>query len=156
MARPLHPELVLAPDLELLGSVLDLGEGPPVALEDLFPDLLQADAPDARRRAGKVPLDHLVAQAHDLEDLGATVREQRRDTHLGDNLQERLLDGLDEVLLRFLRRNVAYEAGLDHVLDGLEGEVGVDRRSTVADEHGDRKSTRLNSSHANISYAVFC
>src|SRR3712207_8195817 len=26
-----------------------------------------------------------------------------------------------------------------------------------ADEHGaDRKSTRLNSSHANISYAVFC
>src|SRR3712207_7653110 len=25
-----------------------------------------------------------------------------------------------------------------------------------ADEGGDRKSTRLNSSHANISYAVFC
>src|SRR3712207_6937791 len=26
----------------------------------------------------------------------------------------------------------------------------------VLDEEGDRKSTRLNSSHANISYAVFC
>src|SRR3712207_8710688 len=26
----------------------------------------------------------------------------------------------------------------------------------VKDERGDRKSTRLNSSHANISYAVFC
>src|SRR3712207_7849161 len=26
----------------------------------------------------------------------------------------------------------------------------------VADQAGDRKSTRLNSSHANISYAVFC
>src|SRR3712207_7790773 len=25
-----------------------------------------------------------------------------------------------------------------------------------AEAHGDRKSTRLNSSHANISYAVFC
>src|SRR3712207_8754049 len=25
-----------------------------------------------------------------------------------------------------------------------------------ANEHADRKSTRLNSSHANISYAVFC
>src|SRR3712207_7516804 len=24
------------------------------------------------------------------------------------------------------------------------------------EDHGDRKSTRLNSSHANISYAVFC
>src|SRR3712207_7341916 len=26
----------------------------------------------------------------------------------------------------------------------------------IKDNHGDRKSTRLNSSHANISYAVFC
>src|SRR3712207_7799928 len=26
----------------------------------------------------------------------------------------------------------------------------------AADRHRDRKSTRLNSSHANISYAVFC
>src|SRR3712207_8864112 len=29
-------------------------------------------------------------------------------------------------------------------------------RSRVGDVHLDRKSTRLNSSHANISYAVFC
>src|SRR3712207_8751579 len=36
--------------------------------------------------------------------------------------------------------------------------VGVDhRRQPVGDDdRGDRKSTRLNSSHANISYAVFC
>src|SRR3712207_8664504 len=26
----------------------------------------------------------------------------------------------------------------------------------ISDHHQDRKSTRLNSSHANISYAVFC
>src|SRR3712207_7833982 len=31
-----------------------------------------------------------------------------------------------------------------------------DLRRRRADEHQDRKSTRLNSSHANISYAVFC
>src|SRR3712207_7360034 len=30
------------------------------------------------------------------------------------------------------------------------------RRHQQAQAHGDRKSTRLNSSHANISYAVFC
>src|SRR3712207_8464061 len=35
---------------------------------------------------------------------------------------------------------------------GVVGELGV----LVARDHGDRKSTRLNSSHANISYAVFC
>src|SRR3712207_7180178 len=35
---------------------------------------------------------------------------------------------------------------------GLEGMPGVDRVVPISD----RKSTRLNSSHANISYAVFC
>src|SRR3712207_8744124 len=34
-----------------------------------------------------------------------------------------------------------------HFLDQLVAEAG---------DHEDRKSTRLNSSHANISYAVFC
>src|SRR3712207_7910413 len=34
-----------------------------------------------------------------------------------------------------------------HVARAVEG---------LADLHADRKSTRLNSSHANISYAVFC
>src|SRR3712207_8209838 len=34
----------------------------------------------------------------------------------------------------------------------FEGGQGVDERLGL----GDRKSTRLNSSHANISYAVFC
>src|SRR3712207_8623363 len=33
--------------------------------------------------------------------------------------------------------------------------LDVDRLNVVQ-VHGDRKSTRLNSSHANISYAVFC
>src|SRR3712207_7535822 len=36
--------------------------------------------------------------------------------------------------------------------------VGVELADVVQQRagHGDRKSTRLNSSHANISYAVFC
>src|SRR3712207_8351650 len=33
---------------------------------------------------------------------------------------------------------------------GCDGDMGS------PDQRGDRKSTRLNSSHANISYAVFC
>src|SRR3712207_7753116 len=44
---------------------------------------------------------------------------------------------------------------------GAEGEVLGDarralRQPAVPDRRRDRKSTRLNSSHANISYAVFC
>src|SRR3712207_8497120 len=41
----------------------------------------------------------------------------------------------------------------------LQGQVAGTARHGVATEHehaADRKSTRLNSSHANISYAVFC
>src|SRR3712207_8175249 len=41
------------------------------------------------------------------------------------------------------------ECGVEHpAVDTASGDVGNDVR--------DRKSTRLNSSHANISYAVFC
>src|SRR3712207_8041633 len=46
---------------------------------------------------------------------------------------------------------------------GQEGGDQDESRATESSEHGvhlrcwvDRKSTRLNSSHANISYAVFC
>src|SRR5947199_1305079 len=34
--------------------------------------------------------------------------------------------------------------------------IGVGQGRTLADANGDRKSTRLNSSHLGISYAVFC
>src|SRR3712207_7364663 len=40
-----------------------------------------------------------------------------------------------------------------------DGDWGDDRRDRLMEAitlHIDRKSTRLNSSHANISYAVFC
>src|SRR3712207_7984951 len=39
---------------------------------------------------------------------------------------------------------------------GSVGGHGVPSVADVDDAAGDRKSTRLNSSHANISYAVFC
>src|SRR5258707_11333978 len=35
-------------------------------------------------------------------------------------------------------------------------ELDMTRRAVVVNRDLDRKSTRLNSSHANISYAVFC
>src|SRR3712207_9586519 len=43
-------------------------------------------------------------------------------------------------------------------LAGVDQRSGPDRHALSVEliRHGDRKSTRLNSSHANISYAVFC
>src|SRR3712207_7109222 len=48
--------------------------------------------------------------------------------------------------------------GDDVVLVGVVGLLEVDPEGDghVGIRRGDRKSTRLNSSHANISYAVFC
>src|SRR3712207_1836800 len=49
--------------------------------------------------------------------------------------------------------------GLERQLDAVAvrvQQVGRLRHNVVGGRVGDRKSTRLNSSHANISYAVFC
>src|SRR3712207_7639778 len=54
------------------------------------------------------------------------------------------------------------QVGIEVVLaveDRARGEPAVEREpdhEREVDGLGDRKSTRLNSSHANISYAVFC
>src|SRR3712207_7619710 len=50
-------------------------------------------------------------------------------------------------------------AGVGALVEPEPSTQGGDRRGGGGDPdrfHGDRKSTRLNSSHANISYAVFC
>src|SRR3712207_8108386 len=44
------------------------------------------------------------------------------------------------------------EVGIGQTIFGMGVMVGP----TIGPTLGDRKSTRLNSSHANISYAVFC
>src|SRR3712207_7734581 len=45
----------------------------------------------------------------------------------------------------------------DRIDAGHVGSQGAHSMSSPVDAgYGDRKSTRLNSSHANISYAVFC
>src|SRR3712207_8021731 len=68
-------------------------------------------------------------------------------------------------LFRSHLRHVLSEGGIDvHVVFGAARRLSAgDDRKAVAQEAGqlvrrlvDRKSTRLNSSHANISYAVFC
>src|SRR3712207_8546023 len=60
-----------------------------------------------------------------------------------------------------LERHLQVECGLFHILEGhafarIEVQRDTIRALVVWDPRTDRKSTRLNSSHANISYAVFC
>src|SRR5215203_1970313 len=85
---------------------------------------------------------HRAAVRVDADGERAEVLDPELPQALGHQLLPRhLLDLLD---LRGLeRRGAADDREIDHseVLHGFDG---------------DRKSTRLNSSHANISYAVFC
>src|SRR3712207_8729854 len=46
--------------------------------------------------------------------------------------------------------------GIDSGADAARALMNLDPRPTAIFAVKDRKSTRLNSSHANISYAVFC
>src|SRR2546430_11476695 len=41
-------------------------------------------------------------------------------------------------------------------MPSIDNEIGVLRKNLGIADAGDRKSTRLNSSHSQISYAVFC
>src|SRR3712207_8024701 len=69
--------------------------------------------------------------------------------------------------LRYVERRASHLEGMAggqaSVMPGLASRQRVDtavsrsrRHRGCIDSSGDRKSTRLNSSHANISYAVFC
>src|SRR3712207_8270910 len=75
------------------------------------------------------------------------------DWHIGRSLHGTDLLAEQEAVLSGLASVVATES-VDVVV--VAGDV-YDRAVPSADATGvDRKSTRLNSSHANISYAVFC
>src|SRR3712207_7581309 len=61
---------------------------------------------------------------------------------------------LDRVIVRRVGRQVDELAAASLDQSPLTREPLWEKRGVV--HHQDRKSTRLNSSHANISYAVFC
>src|SRR2546426_4418769 len=85
-----------------------------------------------------------------------------------DDLAQRGVDPRQVVGMHALERGTTHELGrgeAQQALDGVAGEqqgpVGGDEGDdvrAVLDQRGrrDRKSTRLNSSHLVISYAVFC
>src|SRR3712207_7968207 len=60
------------------------------------------------------------------------------------------------------RRRAALEQAVESleattaIVRAVGSETNLDRVLELIVKRGDRKSTRLNSSHANISYAVFC
>src|SRR3712207_8268341 len=73
-----------------------------------------------------------------------------------------LFDGHDasiNIVRRILQSQGAEVVHLGHnrsVQEVVDAAVEEDVQGVAVSSYQDRKSTRLNSSHANISYAVFC
>ena len=109
-----------------------------VAVERLAGQHAEPDAADARRGAGEVAIDERLLEADGLEDLRAAVALDGRDPHLGDRLEQRLAQALDDPPLGLLGILDARDAPVARELvDRVEHEIGVDRARAVADEHGE-------------------
>src|SRR3989442_3371640 len=118
------------------------------------------------RAAGSAPLaaGALGATADGVHATATARRSARSDLDRG--LMRAVLELVEPVVHAALREEVAVRAYLDDstfvehddavdVLDRREA-VGDDDRRPPEHQLRDRKSTRLNSSHVRISYAVFC
>ena len=114
-----------------------VAEGRAVALQDIFGDLFQAHATQAARRPVEVMLDDLAVDTDRLEDLGAAVRGQRRDPHLGHDLEQPRLDGRAEVVDRLLRIERLHAALAGETTHRLECQVRVDGARAVTDQAGE-------------------
>src|SRR5699024_12021931 len=69
---------------------------------------------------------------------------------LPPSVLEPVEDPLGDLVLRYARTHVPFAAA------DLAGRYGIGRAVAVDALRRDRKSTRLNSSHVSISYAVVC
>ena len=128
------PPLVLAAPVQIRVAHGSHGEGALVPAADLLGEDVEADARDARSRAGEVAVDQVAVQSDGLEDLSAAVALERRDPHLGHDLEDPLVERLDVVLDRLRVVDPAQEALADHVVQGLEGHPRVDGAGAVPDE----------------------
>src|SRR5256886_2607803 len=104
------------------------------------------------------PLLHVHADAGDLAaspagpDAGVAGPTLGRDVELGERVDQGLLERAQvPVQVAAIAAQVQ-----DGIADELPRAVERDVAAALHLDDGDRKSTRLNSSHSQISYAVFC
>src|SRR5688572_30962974 len=113
------------------------------------------------------PRHRIVHEAAGEELAARSVVHRQLAEHLARALRQAALHlSLDDLVIDDVARVVAGDVGDDFGGAGLGldlhlGDVAAVGKSgaefvLVRDVEGDRKSTRLNSSHSQISYAVFC
>ena len=105
---------------------------------DVRGDLGPADAAKTCGSAGQTFVDDLIGQANGLEELCAMIAVERRNAHLGHDLAQTFVDGIDIIALRNIRvERLAGALLIGEMPHGLECQEGMDRFSAVADQTGD-------------------
>ena len=118
-----------------LGRVL--GIGPAVTELDLFGDDVQPDPAELGGRLGEVLVDDVLIDADGFERLGSGVGRDGGDAHLAHHLHHALAERLEVVTHRGRGFDAGQFALADQVFDRLEGQIGIDRGGTEADQHRD-------------------
>src|SRR3712207_212434 len=138
--------------LKLLGEDEEVGIG--VAWDAGKPQFRMEVFPECKANRSTMPeelkaqLDHLDeileamnipairAEGFEADDVLATLSR-----HIPEDVQLKIVTGDQDAM---------------QLVNGKVKVLRTTRGVSETKEYGDRKSTRLNSSHANISYAVFC
>ena len=111
-----------------------LGEGHPVAGQDVLADGLEADAAEGGGAPGEAGVDDLRPEADGVEDLRPPVGIRGGDAHLREDLEDALLHGVPEPHQCLGHRDVLAEAALAHqVGDRREHQRRAHRLGPVAE-----------------------
>src|SRR3569832_1697986 len=127
--------LILSPDNEVGLRLRQRLEGEGVFHLRLARQHAKADALNTRSGAWEVRLDEIMVQTDCLKHLGATIALQRRDAHLGEGLQQRFIDCLDEIFLRVLGGDLLrQQAATLQIMQRFKRKIWIDGTGTVADQ----------------------
>src|SRR5438876_361302 len=139
--------------MDALKRVIDVANDLPYARLILHMGSSRETADPRKRDAAFSSLEHLILHAR---HAGVTICVENTQSEMGS--PDYLRAFVDETRLTGLRFN--FDIGHAHLAEFPE-EQRLEKsfsplRELVSSVHLDRKSTRLNSSHPSISYAVFC
>ena len=105
-------------------------EGSGVELVRLPGNIFQGDASHAAHCAGKIPVDHILGNAHRLENLRSLIGLDGGNAHFGGDFDNAVKHGAPVIRLRrgviFVQHVLVYE--LSH---RLQGQVGIDGAGAV-------------------------
>src|SRR5690349_8268168 len=97
-------------------------------------DNLNPSSFNAGRSPGEILVDKILLQPNGLEALGAPIALDRGNAHLRDDLDHALHSTLEVVLAGGFVIDAGEQSLPEHVVDRLEGEVGINRAAPIPDQ----------------------